>query len=114
MIIVENFSSYVSEYAPELRDLYITLMPFEDVIHSVHAGPQSQSKHYDPEEAPYFSLDFSEWKNGEIIILRFWRIEKDRVVLETDDGEFPSSMPQLWNFLRQLPRDPYVFVNSAD
>lgn len=108
---IENYSSYISEYAPELRDLYLTLMPFDDVIPSVHAGPQPQCKHYDPEQTPYFCLDFSEWKDGEILELKAWRIEKDRVYLETMDGDMPSSMRQLWDFLRQLPRGPYAFTN---
>ena len=108
---VESYSSYINEFAPELRDLYLTLMPFEDVIHSVHAGPQPQSKHYNPDEPTYFSLDFSEWKNGEITELKMWRVEKDRVFLETMDGDLPSSMRQLWDFLRQLQRDPYAFTN---
>ncbi len=108
---IESYSSYISEFAPELRDLYLTLMPFEDVIHSVYAGPQPQAKHYDPDEPVYFSLDFSEWENGEITELKMWRVEKDRVFLETMDGDLPSSMRQLWDFLRQLQRGPYAFTS---
>ena len=108
---IENYSSYISEFAPGLRDHYLTLMPFDDVIHSVHAGPQPQAKHYNPDEPAYFCLDFSEWENGEITELKMWRVEKDRVFLETMDGDLPSSMRQLWDFLRQLQRDPYAFTS---
>jgi len=106
---IEKFTDYISRYAPELRDLYLTLMPFDDVIHTVHAGPQGSD---DPDEPAYFCLDFSIWEKGECIILRQWQIEKDRVFLKTMDGDLPSSMRQLWDFLRQLPRDPYAFTNQ--
>jgi len=101
---IEKFTDYVSRYAPELRDLYLTLMPFDDVIHTIYAGPQ---KGEDVE--PYFCLDFSEWKDGECIILMQFHVEKDRVFLKTCDGDRPSSLRQLHDFLRQLPRDPYAF-----
>ena len=104
MTSIQNFTRYIDEYAPQLRDLFLTLMPFEDVIRSVHAGPQ---KGEDIE--PYFALDFSEWRNGECIILMQFHVEKDRVFLKTMDGDQPSSMRQLHDFLRQLPRDPYAF-----
>ena len=114
MINFKKDESLVYKFAPDCWELFLTLMPFMDVVHSYSAGPQPQCKHYDPSEPQHIELDFSEWKDGEIIIVRYWRIEKDRVVLHTDDGEFPSSMLQLWNYLRQLPRDVYVFANSAD
>ena len=99
-----GFTPYISKYAPQLRDLYLTLKPFEDVIESVHAGPQQGE-----DIEPYFALDFSEWKDGECIILMQFHVEKDRVFLKTCDGDRPSSMRQLHDFLRQLPRDPYAF-----
>tara|TARA_B100000475_G_scaffold168884_1_gene130590 strand:+ start:80 stop:415 length:336 start_codon:yes stop_codon:yes gene_type:complete len=102
--------SLVMRFAPECWDHFLTLQPFMDVIHSYGAGPQPQSKHYDSSEPQNVELDFSEWRDGEIIILRVWRIEKNRVVLLTMDGERPSSMHQLWEFLRQLPRDPECFA----
>ena len=102
--------SLIIKFAPECWDHWLTLQPFHDVIHSYSAGPQPQCKHYDPDEPQHIDLDFSEWRDGEIIIMRFWRIEKDRVVLQTIDGDRPSSMQRLWDFLRQLPRDPEFFA----
>ena len=61
-------------------------------------------------EPQHVELDFSEWRDGEIIIPRFWRIEKERVMLQTMDGYRPSSMQRLWDFLRQVPRDPEWFA----
>ena len=102
--------SLIYRFAPECWEHWLTLQPFHDVIHSYGAGPQPQSKHYDPSEPQHIDLDFSVWRDGEIIIMRFWRIEKDRVVLQTIDGDRPSSMQRLWDFLRQLPRDPEFFA----
>ena len=102
--------SLIWKFAPECWEHWLTLQPFHDVIHSYSAGPQPQCKHYDPSEPQHIDLDFSEWRDGEIIIMRFWRIEKDRVVLQTDDGDRESSMQRLWDFLRQLPRDPEFFA----
>ena len=103
--------SLIYKFAPECWDLFLTLSPFQDVIHSYSAGPQPQCKHYDPDEPQHIELDFSEWRDGEIIIPRVWRIEKDRVMLQTMDGYRPSSMERLWSFLRQLPRDPEFFAD---
>ena len=102
--------SLIIKFAPDCWDHWLTLQPFHDVIHSYSAGPQPQCKHYDPDEPQHIDLEFSEWRDGEIIIMRFWRIEKDRVVLQTIDGDRPSSMQRLWDFLRQLPRDPEFFA----
>ena len=105
----KKFTSYIDKYAPELRDLYLTLMPFEDVIKMVHSGET-----YNPQEGeelkPYFVLDFSEWRNGKCIIPMQFHVQKDRVFLKTMHGDRPSSLRQLHDFLRQLPRDPYAFL----
>ena len=102
--------SLIWKFAPDCWEHWLTLQPFMAVIDSYSAGPQPQCKHYDPNEPQHIDLDFSLWENGEIIIVRFWHIEKDRVVLHTMDGERPSSMRNLWEFLRQLPRDPEFFT----
>ena len=57
-----------------------------------------------------FCLDFSEWRDGECIILKQFHVQKERVFLKTFDGDLESSLRQLWDFLRQLPRDPYSFT----
>jgi len=102
--------SLIWKFAPECWDHFLSLQPFMDVIHSYGAGPQPNCKHDNMSEPQHIELDFSEWRDGEIIILRVWRIEKHRVVLLTIDGERPSSMRNLWEFLRQLPRDPEFFT----
>jgi|TARA_R100000081_G_C4773707_1_gene147190 hypothetical protein len=102
--------SLIYRFAPECWDHWLTLQPFHDVIHSYNAGPQPERKRDDPNEPQHIELDFSLWEKGEIIIPRIWRIEKDRVMLQTMDGYRPSSMQRLWDFLRQVPRDPEWFA----
>ena len=101
---------YIEEFAPSLRDRYMTLQPFEDVLHSLSAGPQKNAIHDDQTEPVYFILDFSIWKDGSILTLTQWKVTLDSVILMTDDGEFNSTMNQLWNFLRQLPRPATSFT----
>ena len=106
-----HHDSLVLKFAPDLRDEWLTLMPFTDVITSYSAGPQPQSKFYDKDEPQYISLDFSIWKAGECLSLRLFKITTEGVTLETDDGEFRSSLRQLHDFLRQLPREPHMFAD---
>ncbi len=106
-----HHDSLVLKFAPDLRDEWLTLMPFTDVIKSYSAGPQPQSVFYDKDEPQYISLDFSIWKNGECLSLRLFKITTEGVTLETDDGDFTSSLRQLHDFLRQLPREPHMFAN---
>ena len=102
--------SLVIKFAPELRDEWLTLRPFMDVIKSYSAGPQPECKFYDKNEGQYISLDFSVWKDGDCIIPRFFKITAESVTLETHDGVFESSLRHLHDFLRQLPRDPEAFA----
>lgn len=106
-----HHDSLVLKFAPNLRDEWLTLMPFTDVITSYSAGPQPQSVFYDKDEPEYISLDFSIWKDGECLAPRFFKITTEGVTLETCDGEFRSSLRQLHDFLRQLPREPHMFAD---
>lgn len=96
---------FVENYAPKLRDQWLTLKPFQDVIHTVWAGPQGEGS----KEQQYIALDFSTWEDGEIVILCQWIIREDGVFCQTEDGRHPSSMDQLWSYLRQLPRPAHSF-----
>ena len=102
-------TSLVERFAPTLRDEWLSLQPFQDVIQGCSAGPQPQCKHDSMDDPQRIELDFSEWKDGEIINLCFWVIQKNRVYCKTWDGDRPSSMEQLWNYLRQLPRPAHSF-----
>ena len=104
-------ANYILEYAPTLRDEWLTLVPFMDVISSYSAGPQPQCKHDSMDTPQHITLDFSVWKDGECLIPRFFKITANGVTLETVDGNIESSMRQLYDFLRQLPRDPESFAN---
>ena len=91
-----------------LRDHWISLQPFMDVI----GGHDFNTN--DGEEPDYILLDFSIWKDGKCIIPRFFKITKAGVVYEDADGMFLSSMQELWEYMRSLPRPPYSFVKGWD
>ena len=101
--------AYIMQYAPTLHDIWLTLQPFDDVITSYSAGPKPGSTIESMDQPQYISLDFSVWKDGECIIPRFFKITADGVTLETMDGDMKSSLRQLHDFLRQLPRNPESF-----
>jgi hypothetical protein len=104
---------FVMEFAPSLRDEWITLQPFKDVITTHTCGPQPQAKDYDPDEPEYILLDFSIWKDGDCIIPQFFKITQAGVTYEDTDGDYPSSMRELWEYLRSIPRDPHCFVATC-
>ena len=114
-------NSYVEEFAPRLRDYWLTLLPFQDVIQSVSCGPQPQCKHDSMNEPQNITLDFSDWEKGEIVCGRMWVITESStegddgnynygVKYVDDDGEYPSTMEELWSFLRSIPRPAHSFV----
>ena len=102
----------IEKYAPSLRDEWLSLQPFKDVLVSYSAGPQPQCKRDSMDEPQHIDLDFSTWHEGEIICLCVWKIRQNSVVLLTMDGELESSMQRLWDFLRQLPRPAYSFAEQ--
>tara|TARA_B100000085_G_C18367673_1_gene440991 strand:+ start:165 stop:515 length:351 start_codon:yes stop_codon:yes gene_type:complete len=101
---------YVTQYAPSLRDEWLMLQPFNDVIDSYSCGPQPGAYDYDPDEPQYIELDFSVWKDGECILPRSFKITKAGVTYEDIDSSCQSSMRELWEYLRSIPRQPHHFV----
>ena len=113
----------VEKFAPSLRDEWLTLRPFMDVIPGFGAGPQPQCKHHDMDDPQWIELHFSTWEKGEITELLEWRIVKMGkvtedyravVVLEHEGEIYDSSMEQLWDYLRQLPRPAVSFTAGID
>ena len=113
----------VEEFAPSLRDEWLTLQPFQDVINGASAGPQPQCKHHDMDDPQWIELDFSTWDKGEITESLIWRIVKKGkvtegyaavVVLEHEGEIYDSSLEQLWDYLRQLPRPAVSFTAGID
>ena len=98
---------HVKEFAPDLLPLYWALIPFDDVIGSWMAGPQPQAKDYDPDEEPhiYFSVEDPSFPNSR------WNFTMTRHSItffrEMDGGADPevsTTLDQVFNFLRQMPR----------
>ena len=96
---------YIEQHCPKLRDRYLTLAPFNDVIDSLFASQDGGEQ--------WFGLDFSVWRDGECILPKQFKIYEDRVSYQDMDGEHDTDMWHLWEFLRQLPRDPWHFTQSA-
>lgn len=101
----------VEQYAPKLRDQWLTLEPFQDVIPGYTAGPQPQCINDSMDDPQHIHLDFSEWRDGEIVVSQVWIIREEGVFLKLEGELYESSMGQLWNFLRQLPRPAHSFCS---
>ena len=98
---------HMEQSCPELRDRYLTLAPFNDVIHTTFAGTDKDTGEQ------WFGLDFSVWRDGECILPQQFKVYENRVVYEDCDDEHETDMWHLWEYLRQLPRDPWHFTQTA-
>ena len=116
-----TYTSYVEKFAPRLRDYWLTLLPFKDVLLSVSAGPQPDCKQDSMDDPQHIMLDFSDWEKGKIVCGRMWVITESStegddgnynygVKYIDDDGEYPSCMEELWAFLRSIPRPAHSFI----
>ena len=110
---ISDFCDLVMKHAPSLYDEWMTLQPFDDVITCYSYGPEPQDEKYDPDKPEFIQLDFSIWKDGEIIIPQAFKITQAGVTYIDVDGDYPSSMRELWEYLRSIPRDPHCFVAAC-
>ena len=94
--------NYIQKFAPSLVMEYATLLPFDDCIVGVSAGPQKGGN-----DREYFTI---ETEDGEGNWETTWTVKKGLVIFENCDGEETASLPMLWEYLRQLPRKPHVFT----
>jgi len=112
---------HVKTYVPQLMPLRATLIPFEDVICGEQAGPQPQSRDYDPEEEPFFCIDVDTPDRSQQVWIRFTadRIKMQSIVHFTDrqgeedclvDDEVEMTLEGVFEFLRQLPRHAHSFT----
>jgi hypothetical protein len=109
---------YVKRFAPALIEQRASLLPFENVICGGSAGPQPNCKHDDMSEEQHFMIEVPHPQSPE---LHYWITVKASGVtvelIQWQDGELSMredygaiTMPQLWDFLRQLPRDLRAFM----
>lgn len=109
----------IGKIDPLLVAARATLIPFDDVIVSVWWGPQPQAKDYDPDEEPRFGIvvrdpnyqnntyHFEFTRSGiEMSYLELTRAGKQEML----DDPVDITLPQLFEFLRQLPRGAYSFI----
>lgn len=112
----------VKTLVPQLVPIRASLIPFEGVIAGEHAGPQPQSRDYDPDEEPYFTIHVNDpyYSNDEIWIT----FTADRITMKTlgqftdrhgnegclFDEEVEMTLEGVFDFLRQLPRHAHSFT----
>ena len=113
---VSKSLDYVKEYAPSLVMLRAALIPFNDVIVEESAGPQHGCKYDSPADESHFEIVVQDpmYDNGRIVIKFTANLITYESILELDgesvtDGEEPISLDSVFNFLRQLPRQPHAF-----
>ena len=110
----------ISKIDPLLVAARAALLPFDDVIVGGSWGPQPQARDYDPDEEPHFSIDvqspgyekntyrFEFTRDG--IEMSYWELVEPNAE-EMLDEPVEITLPQLFEFLRQLPRGAYSFIN---
>lgn len=123
--ILGEMDGLVQQYAPELMPVYLTLLPFSYLFGSTSAGPQKQSKHYDPKEDQYIELhiDDPRYPGGDTDGVSIHvRITAKKIVLswfcmngaggKNYRDDYQMSLPQLWDYLRQIPKPYFCFVGE--
>ena len=114
---LECARTFVSQLVP----LRASLIPFEDVISGQYAGPQPQSRNYDPDQEPFFSISVDMPDKSDEIWITFTarRITMKATVHFTDrqgeedclvDDEVEMTLEGVFEFLRQLPRHAHSFT----
>lgn len=113
---VNRCLSYVKTIAPSLVPLRAALIPFNDVIVGETAGPQHGCKYDSPADESHFTIEVQDpMYDGGTILIKFTAnsITYESILKlddeEVSDGEQPISLDSVFNFLRQLPRQPDAF-----
>lgn len=125
-VLDRHMDDYIREYAPDLMPVYMTLMPFSYLFGSTSAGPQKNSKHYDPDEQPYINLhiDDPRYPGGDTDgVSLYCHITADRITMrwycmngangQDYSEESEITLAGLWDYLRQIPK-PYECFCKGD
>jgi hypothetical protein len=122
-----HMDEYIREYAPSLLPVYLTLLPFSYLFGSTSAGPQKQSKHYDPDEPPYIELhiDDPRYPGGDTDgVSLYCHITADAITMRwycmngaggrdfREDSEI--TLAGLWDYLRQIPKPYECFCKGGE
>lgn len=119
---INDSLQYVREFAPGLTVARASLLPFNDVIMEERAGPQPDAGDYDPDEEPYFAIVVQDPVYARCTIEA--HVTAKSVVIRTlveqpDDGQveiediYRTTLAELWEYLRQLPRPPSSFFGGT-
>ena len=118
-LIRGDAEEYIKKHAPSLLPVYLTLRPFDYLFHSKLAGPQKNTRDYDPDEPEYIELgiDDPRYQGGETegvslhcritatAITMLWHCVDGADGKDYDDAS-EITLEGLWDYLRQLPK-PY-------
>jgi hypothetical protein len=110
--------AYVRQYAPTLIEQRASLLPFDGAFCMESAGPIPNTKYYDPNEEPHFTVEVKDPTDKSCSY--FFKVTKYGVTydygqwpgdgtLDIWDADMPYSMEALWEFMRQAPRPAHVF-----
>lgn len=126
-VLDQHMNDYIMEYAPALMPLYMTLLPFSYLFNSTSAGPQKNSKHYDPDEPPYILLgiDDPRYPGGETEGVSLeCRLTANKITMCCYYMDLPGggnyceeaeiTLSGLWDYLRQIPKPYNCFCKGDD
>lgn len=116
---VNSRLKYVRKFAPSLVAARATLIPFDDLFRIEEAGPQNST---DTAEEPYFMLQLEGHGQIDVVEIKV-TAETVRVLLMIHAAgeaisydiidELEMTLPQLHDYLRQLPRPPRKFARKG-
>lgn len=116
---VNSRLKYVRKFAPSLVAARATLIPFDDLFGHEEAGPQNPAG---PDEEPYFMLQIEGHGHIDVVEINV-TAETVRVLLMIHAAgevgtydvidELEMTLPQLHDYLRQLPRPPHKFARKG-
>jgi len=125
--VLGEYDRYISQYAPDLMPVYLTLLPFSYLFGSTSAGPQKQSKNYDPNQDPYIELhiDDPRYPGGDSDgVSVYCRITAKKIVMqwccmngaggENYFDEDEITLGGLWHYLSQIPRPYHCFCKGGN
>lgn len=116
-------------FSPRLQAVAATFRPFERVITGWSAGPQPDTKFYNPAEPEWFSIEFSYEGSSDSYchltvsldpsgrnpyhteLLVFHKMPDDEWFSEAEGS---PSLESIWEHLRQLPRPVLAFTGMGD
>ena len=112
--MVLSSTEYVEQFAPQMRLIAATLMPFDDRIWGWSAGPQPQSEHYDESEPPWIEIQVphSQYHDSSVYIritessVTYWEMITGTNGESFCDGSVQTTLPKVFQYLASLPRDP--------